>query len=451
MRIALTFIPDICAKSVRSRNTKPQSPSLDNFFKQEYTIRIKIILNSQAKLKKGGKVYMKELTETITAKVSGSYHVIVAGGGVAGISAALAAARQGADVLLIESSYILGGLATSGLVTIFLPLCDGGGRQVSFGICEELIRLSVKHTAEDKYCVAWFENGAHEDKLEKRFEVQFNAHLFAMEAEKLLLDNGVKILYGTKICGIKKNDHRVDYIITENKSGRCAYQCNAAVDCTGDADLFAYCGAPTAEFKAQNILAGWYYYFSKGKVRLKMLGYAETPDSTNTELLIQQRFSGIDGTENSNMVQLAHEQMLKDILNQRKADETFVPVTMPTIPQLRMTRKIIGAFTLDATDEHKHFDSSIGMISNWKKRGPVYEIPFGTLFNKNYENLFAAGRCISVTDLMWDISRVIPPCAVTGEAAGTAAAMLRNNSIISLPSLQKTLIENGVKLHESDL
>lgn len=394
---------------------------------------------------------MEIITEDLQTKVLGEFGVIVAGGGIAGISAALAAARQGADVLLIESSYILGGLATSGLVTIYLPLCDGMGRQVSFGICDELIRLSVKNGFEDKYPDAWLNGGDRQEKIKKRFEVQFNPHFFAIETEKLLKNNGVQILYGTKICGIKKKGKRAEYVITENKSGRCAYRCKSAVDCTGDADLFYYCDVPTSKFKAQNVLAGWYYYFSKGKVNLKMLGYSENPENQGGETLIPERFEGLDGMENSRMVQFAHDHMLKDILKRRENDETYVPVTMPTIPQLRMTRKIKGAFTLDESDEHKYFETSIGMISNWKKCGPVYEIPFETLFSNECENLFAAGRCISVTDLMWDISRVIPACAVTGEAAGTAAAMLCKYNAVHMKDVQKRLIENGAVLHENDL
>ena len=80
----------------------------------------------------------------------GSRDVIVVGGGIAGISAALSARRAGAEkVLLIEREYALGGLATLGLVTIYLPLCDGKGTQVSFGIAEELLRLSVSKGAEE--------------------------------------------------------------------------------------------------------------------------------------------------------------------------------------------------------------------------------------------------------------------------------------------------------------
>ncbi len=394
---------------------------------------------------------MKEFADAVKTKVSGCFDVIAAGGGVAGISAALAAARQGAQVLLLESSYILGGLATSGLVTIFLPLCDGMGRQVSFGICEELIRLSVRHTAEDRYPAAWFEEGPHSQRCEKRFEVQFNPHLFALETERLLLENGVQILYGTKVCGVKKHGNRVEYIIIENKSGRCAIKCRAAVDCTGDAELFDLCGVSTAEYAPQNVLAGWYYYFSKGKISLRMLGVAEDPDAEETEPLISRRFSGIGGGEISEMTQLAHEQMLKDIIAHRKTDESYVPVTLPSIPQLRMTRRIRGTAVLDTEDAHTRCASSVGMISNWKKRGPVYEVPFETLFCSGCENMFAAGRCISVTDSMWDVSRVIPACAVTGEAAGTAAAMLSSLGEIDVTAVQNQLVKNGVVLHEEQL
>ena len=80
-------------------------------------------------------VYIKE---NLATPVAFGCDVAVAGGGVAGIAAALSAARAGAKVALIERGFTLGGLATAGLVTIYLPLCDGKGRQVSFSLAEEL-------------------------------------------------------------------------------------------------------------------------------------------------------------------------------------------------------------------------------------------------------------------------------------------------------------------------
>ena len=93
-------------------------------------------------------MFINEQVRTIVKK---EYDVAVCGGGFAGISAALAAARQGSKVVLFEKQYMLGGHGTAGIVTIYLPLCDGFGRQVSFGIAEELLRLSILHGAEAKY------------------------------------------------------------------------------------------------------------------------------------------------------------------------------------------------------------------------------------------------------------------------------------------------------------
>ena len=76
-------------------------------------------------------------------RVADSADVVVAGGGVAGIAAAVAAARSGASVLLLERTCTPGGLATAGNVAIYLPICDGRGRQVLGGLAEELLRLSV--------------------------------------------------------------------------------------------------------------------------------------------------------------------------------------------------------------------------------------------------------------------------------------------------------------------
>lgn len=77
--------------------------------------------------------YIQEPERTLPVRYA-DYDVIVAGGGIAGIAAALAAARAGKRVLLLERMFALGGLATLGLVTIYLPLCDGKGHQLSFGL-----------------------------------------------------------------------------------------------------------------------------------------------------------------------------------------------------------------------------------------------------------------------------------------------------------------------------
>ena len=83
--------------------------------------------------------------------------VAVIGGGIAGVAAAVQAARSGMKTVLIEKSALVGGLATSGLINVFLPLCDGNGHQVSFGLCEEMLRKSIVY-------------GRNSARLEKRAE-----------------------------------------------------------------------------------------------------------------------------------------------------------------------------------------------------------------------------------------------------------------------------------------
>ena len=116
-----------------------------------------------------------------------------------------------------------------------------------------------------------------------------------------------------------------------------------------------------------------------------------------------------------------------------------------------MTRRIVGAYTLSEGEDHTYFEDSIGMVADWRKRGPVYEVPFRTLYCDEVKNLIVAGRCTSTDDEVWDVMRVIPCCVVTGEAAGIAAAMTDDFSALDVKALQKELVSRGVVLHERDL
>ena len=394
--------------------------------------------------------------ENIKTKVIKEYDIAVCGGGFAGRSAALAAARQGKKVVLFEKQYILGGLGTAGLVTIYLPLCDGYGHQVSFGIAEELLRLSIVHGAEGKYPENWLtENGSRGEK-DKRFKVQYNPQLFAILAEKLLKDVGVDILYGTYAVGATVSDDKITHIITENKSGRLAYKVKSVIDATGDCDIAEFANAPTDTFKQGNILAAWYYSVGKNGYNLNALGCSDIPEEEKTngkevKQLIDRRFSGLDGEELSEQVCMSHQATYRDLIMKRKNDSELMPVTIATIPQIRMTRKIVGEYVLSNKEMHKYFEDSVGMVSDWKKRGPIYEVPFRTLYNSKVKNLICAGRCISVNETMWDIMRVIPCCAVTGQAAGTAASMTDDFLKLDVKELQEVLKNNGVVLHEDEI
>lgn len=393
--------------------------------------------------------------EYIESPVKARCDVLVCGGGFAGISAALAAARMGKKVILLERQFILGGLATAGLVTIYLPLCDGRGKQVSFGIAEELFRLSVSMGAEKDYPAYWLDGeGSWEDQ---RFQVQFNPNLFAMLTEELLLKAGVEILYGTYGVAVNfKKDNFIDTVLVENKSGRYGIRALAVVDATGDCDIAHFAHAPTETFRQGNVLAAWYYGLEDGNYHLNMLGFCDIPDAekkdkSGPELLHNRRFGGLNGEEISQMVQLSHASTLQDIRQKREKHPTLVPTSIATIPQVRMTRRIAGEYTMQSADDHKYMEDSVGMVSDWRKPGPVYEVPFRSLYSKKVKNLICAGRCTAAEENMWDLMRVIPCCAVTGEAAGTAAAMTEDFASLPIEKLQDALRRNGVVLHVNDL
>ena len=383
--------------------------------------------------------------------------VLVCGGGIAGAAAALAAARQGKKVLLLEREYALGGLATLGLISIYLPICDGRGRQVSFGIAEELLRLTDKYGPEGEKKTPWLTGGTDDEKLKNRYETHYNPNLYAIELEKLLIENGVQILYGTLVCAADVGHGRIKHIIIENKSGRSAIAVRSVVDATGDADVCHIAGENTALFGQGNVLAGWYYHTKDGVHSLRMSAASDIPDKYKTperiaEDKLRTRYGGIDGDEISGFMQDSHDSTLKSFLKGGEYNyRTHALSTITAIPQLRMTRRVAGIYTQDDTEMHKEYADSVGMFSDWRKPGPVYELPFGALHGSKIRNLVSAGRCISGTDAMWDITRVIPVCAVSGEAAGTAAAMSDDMNAIDIAELQKKLRAAGVRLHESEL
>ncbi|MBQ4090046.1 MAG: FAD-dependent oxidoreductase, partial [Clostridia bacterium] len=245
--------------------------------------------------------------------------VLVCGGGIAGIAAALAAARQGAKVLLLEREYALGGLATLGLITIYLPICDGKGRQVSFGLAEELLRLSVKHGPESSKMNPWLAGGSGEELIKERFITKYNPWLYAIEAEKLLLENGVEILYGTIACAAMTEAGKITHVVIENKSGRSAVAVKSVVDATGDADVCALAGEETALFAQGNLLAGWYYATANGKYSTRTVGASDIPDTHKSPERLQKdaaltRYPGIGGDELSRQTIDSHASTLASFL-----------------------------------------------------------------------------------------------------------------------------------------
>ncbi len=368
--------------------------------------------------------------------------VLVAGGGTAGISAALAAARQGASVILCEQEWALGGLATLGVVTVFLPLCDGRGTQHIFGICEELIRLSAKVGTEDRFPDAWLGDADPEKRKTQRFLVQFNPQMFAMAAEKLLRENGVKILYGTKVIDLDMADGKIRSCILNNREGWDAVRVKTVIDATGDGEV-AYMAGEEMRIFDQNFASYWGYYSAyRGHGCDGYHIYSENFKE-------HRRYDGTRAEDLNDMMFFLHEKLWErtEKVRAQEGNPYIMPVTMQTIPPVRMSRCLVGAYTLDESEEGKKFPDSIGRTTDWRKAGPVFSVPYRTLYGRT-ENLFCAGRNISVTDDMWDITRCIPTCCVTGEGAGVAASLAAKQDKavmqIDIKELQNILQQNHI-------
>lgn len=125
----------------------------------------------------------------------GRYDVIVVGGGIAGVAAAVSSARAGAGTLLIEKSVNLGGLATTGLISWYEPLCDGQGKQMIGGIAQELIKLSVTYGL-DSLAQSW--GGSRPDQKEhERYSTHFSPTIFSVALDEYVLNSGAKLRFDT--------------------------------------------------------------------------------------------------------------------------------------------------------------------------------------------------------------------------------------------------------------
>lgn len=379
------------------------------------------------------------------------YDVAVCGGGIAGIAAALASARQGRKTCLLEKEYALGGLATLGLIVIYLPLCDGAGVKMSAGLCEELLKLSVKYGPGEIPAPWRSEESSIEARAKERYRVEYNAASLIIAAEEALTESGVDLFYDTRITGAKTEGDRVTAVEYATKTGFDWIEAEAFVDCTGDADLCCFAGEPTLE-DAQNRRTGWYYSYNGEKLTLHGLSdplYSQIPEDSRT-------YSGVKTEDISQSMIDSRKMILKHVRSlHAQGDEKAYPLLIPTYHGLRMTRRLEGSFQFSSADhDGVWFSDAIGMIGDWRRANSRYSIPFRSIAGVKYHNLYAAGRCCAASlkgsDFMasgWDVTRVIPTCAVTGEAAGVAAALQsRDGCRPAVEKLQSTLKEAGVLL-----
>lgn len=353
------------------------------------------------------------------------YDVIVVGGGVAGVAAAVSAARQNMKVLLIEKLVNLGGLATEGLISYYEPLCDGNGKQVIFGIADELIKLSVKYSF-DTVPEVW-KNGNEETRAGShgRYYTYYSPTVFSMALEEYVLSHGVKLLFDTLATYPVMDGKRCIGIKTETVEGCEFYPCDVVIDATGNATVMHRAGVPTVE--GENFMS----YVSHG-YDITDMSDKITPFnmrkwdwiSAGEDLSENHLLKGVTAENITDYVVYGKKKLFEKV--KQKSREDFDVMTLPGMAQLRKIRRIVGEADFCA-DDRQNFEDSIGVCGDWRpsaEPGKIYQLPMGALYNADFENLIAAGRIISAPDGDgWEVARVIPVCAMTGEAAGKMAAL----------------------------
>lgn len=387
--------------------------------------------------------------------VLGAYDVVIVGGGIAGVAAAVASARVGASTALVEKESALGGLATLGNVVKYLPLCDGAGNKVCGGLAEELGRLAVQEGGgEMPDC--WQDGGDFQARRRTRFVLTFNPVSYLLALEQTVVEAGVDLWYDTRLCAVTKRDGALEALSVENKSGRNALRCKAVVDASGDADVCTLAGEETVSHDT-NVACGWFHYAKGGQVHLQPLTQPFAFDPSGLPEGVRG-YSGTDGRDVTAQI-LESRRLIRQRLERLRADAPHIrlsPVFVPTIATFRMTRRLKGELELSLADAGRHFPDSVGVAAHWRKKGVVFQIPLRALAAAHTRNLLAAGRCVSARGECWDVLRVIVPAAVTGEAAGTAAALAAGLcageiAALNTETLQARLVSQGVPLASSSV
>jgi hypothetical protein len=392
--------------------------------------------------------------------------VVVVGGGPAGVTASIAAARQGVSVLLIERYNHLGGLWIGGQVLPVLSTygCGYGGspekvvQGIGDEICRRLLDMGMAINVKSK------STGGYNPVADP-------------EGAKYLLDTmieqaGIKMLYFSQAVGVHMSGDRIDALIVECKSGRVAIRCRAVVDTSGDGDVFAWAGE---SFRQMPYHIGLMSRMGNvDRIRKDAPGFEEIkgikgntpiPSVSMMHMVGERNQDGLDVFNLSRLQVKYRKEIFERVENIKKKPGYEDVFLLDTAAQLgvRVTRVLEAVHTITLADSmnYQRYDDVVGLSGasdsinyNGKKvapkNRPVWQIPYRALLPKKTQNLLVAGRCFSFDDgLAWD-AREIGTCFVTGQAAGTAAAMAvlerRSTHDLDMKRLQAKLLAENVRL-----
>ena len=383
--------------------------------------------------------------------------VVVVGGGPAGFSAALSAARTGASVALVERYGSLGGLFTNGMVLKIMCTSakgpDGKFRFVTRGVCEEFIRRAQQL---DALVPAITKRRGENDYWEPDIDPEAAKYLMDRMCEEAKVETffhswGVDVIQdGANVLGV----------VFESKQGTQAILAKQVVDCTGDGDMFFRAGAEYRQVthaigsvaqigNVDRIPAGAKY--PQGAAGWPLKSNGPSP-SVNWGIGPGHAQDGLKVRDLSSAEVSARKYWIEKLAAMRKEDswrETYL-VNVCSQIGVRATRLLESELVLDQPTicRTNRFDDAIGLVG-CRAMYPDFQVPYRALLPKKVENLLAAGRCLGAPDSL-ETFRLIAPCFVTGQAAGTAAALAAKAGCtpraLDVKLLQKTLAEQGACL-----
>ena len=383
--------------------------------------------------------------------------VLVVGGGPAGCVAAIAAARAGAKVTLVERYGYFGGLATGGLVLIILGhwvLENGEKKQVLQGIGEEMMqRLEAMPF------------GIVNRKPGQNPTIDAEAYKYLL-VEMLTEANIDIFLHSTVIDAIVDDSPHtqtgkpfVRGAVIQTKTGPVAIIAKQTIDTTGDGDLFSTAGCAYTRRRYNIGLPCRLGNLDRieipeGGKRPRHLGDITPVPGVNWVNMAGPVDDGVDVKVLSRLELNHRKEIWKRYLEIRDTpgcDKTFLMETAPQIG-VRITRVLEGDATLTLADARagKDFANYVGIGGAWNADHIGWKIPLGALVSKNVDNVLTAGRSISADPDMSDLVRVIPDCWITGHAAGCCAAVaVRENCVarnVPYDALRTLLLEQKAYL-----
>jgi hypothetical protein len=425
-----------------------------------------------------------------TARDVPVYHrcdVLVVGGGPSGCAAAYAAARAGADVVLLERYNHLGGLATGGLVIWIDRMTDWEGRPVIRGFAEDLLDRFPKEAVAGPERADW---GSRDPALAAYWGQRTAAfhgivswaptidpERLKLVSQEMLLTARVRLVFHSWAASPINDEGRVGGIVFESKAGRQALMAKVVVDATGDGDVFARAGAAfendieegdvhhsmNTAFMLAGVDMNRWLAFRRGepeqfsafmKLGREQLGFFQPPYVSwrnDIALFLGPRQSGLSALDVDDMTEVeirSHRFMLQHCDFFRAHAPGFEHAFMlESAPQLgvRHTRRLAGVGRVERSQWSLGvpFTDEIGVSPSVSPKFPVISVPYGALVPLKLDGLLACGRHISCDANSHGFLREIPQCWLTGQAAGAAAALAADKGIeprrIDVKELQRLL------------